>query len=474
MAFVDSTDLIYYKIANDSQGKPAATITTKLGFLSAGGSTLGNSTTLSFPNSTIYSARSQASNVTVKENAGGLNRNVYVYGNLGYILLAETNSTGTIMSLIRIDTNGAEFEQQHFVTQLLVSASLTVVSQNQLKIFAVDSSGNVYKYTISQNAITTTYLFAFDSGTSSVNICAVDDTEVLLYHPTNTELRLYYTNGTQAGVKASSVTSLNGVQGLAVGCTGKYTSSSTKYMFMAYPTSHLSYTTNLFVQSPDPFGEGSNSTFITNGIGFAISVNNDLSIFPFLQQVTNFSSIFTNTSDYNFFNLTYRARIPDTTSNNFRHHVILPNASTSDRFWILSISTSGSAFVTTWVVSELGIVCTNPDFKSNEISREYYIKVGTLDNPDAMREKQAMLIVRKDSLTRTFKSVEAQPTLWIAVIFSLIAVGGVVILVLKAMKDLKNATTVQQKEGSKISYSQIPEPPGHQRHGQKLDSMIHV
>lgn len=464
LGFTGNDFLFSYELIKDATGNNTLNFNNLNSFFSAGGSAKSNSTTNDFTTSRYAWAMLEPT-VTLASNKGSAQISVYDRSkSVGWFAVTAVNVGGTKskINLIKItEADGPSFEIQHHVFYALKMTSIHVSSEDNLDLFAMTTNNEVFHLNYNSGAIKTSILFTDPYGTVTDTICPLNSTEIVFYNPTNQRFDVYSTGGSLLRKYGSNIDSFKYLMKTEVGCQAYFAISTIPNFGIIYPNSHSSYTPNLFVSVENPFANSSLETVqhVHNGLSYIINLDGKMKLLPLLQQVTNFTGIFRNTSDMLVQKFTYNTDLNIMPSMTIKHTPLFITADSIDMFYVATVSSMASTpnKITPVFTQPLIITCKNPTFQGNEESREYYFKAGIVTNPDATREKNLLFIIRRRGLTRVFNGILTNPILWISVVFTLVALISAILIVVSASKQLKIVNSVAQEQGQKISYNKLPE-----------------
>ena len=422
-------------------------------FLDAGKGSSKNSTLPSF--GAQYILIEPTPTITYKTNNGGATVPSYIRNQTFFIVgiqLATVNAvTGTFVRIIRSDRSSPSYINQYFVPFSIRAFSGYVTSKgDSIELVALVSS-SAYRMIITFND-TSSYKFGpvFSNAESLSNdVCCLDQSEILLYSTTKNDFVVYDQKGTFVRDSKATVAAPNyRFRKEPVGCSVTYSNSMGKeFIAMAYPLSNLNFTNPLFLPSEltGVFFQELKSTYTSvDGQIFFADPSGRISLVYLRQNVTTMPTV-QNTTDLIFQTTNYSMSPRAFNFPTKQQFFLFRNMSMSDRFYVLSRDTLGSMGAPNLdriYTKPLALNCKNPTFTDKQNSKEYYYKIGAFSNPDARREKQLMMIIRKDSLTKSFTGAVKSPITWVAAVLSAISIGLALFLMIKITLQLKSATAV--------------------------------
>lgn len=420
-------------------------------FLNAGRGKSQNSTV---PLSNSYIVIDSPPSVSYKKNSGGVTAPYYVRNSTYFIVGVEptvVNSvSGTYIRIISCSRLSASYENQYFLPITITKIS-GYVDSNSLNLIVLSGTSVIKVAMDPTNSIKLQVTTLFTLTTEVGNdVCALDNSEILLFNSTKNDFVVYnqkgsYLRDTKAAVEGASYI----FRKEPTGCSAIYKSSGKEFLAMVYPSSNLNFTNPLFLSfdSPAIYTQRNMITYSSvDGQIFLADQGSKVSLVYFKQSVNNIPSV-QNTTDLIFQAANYSMQLPG--NFNKQQLFLFPNMSQSDRFYVLTRNTVALNIPTSFMrvyTKPLSINCKNPTFQDKQNSKEYYYKVGTFVNPDARREKQLMMIIRKDSLTISFDGAVKSPYTWVAAVLSAVAFGLSLFFMIKITLQLKKATAVDSSK----------------------------
>lgn len=428
-------------------------------FMGAGKGTSKNST---LPLTSAYTLVDSTPTIRYKKNSGGATAPYYVRDSAYFLVGTEAAIvnlvSGTYIRVVNCSRTNATFINQYFVPFPVSSLSGFVSAAGTLNLVVIYGS-TVYKLTVdpaepAKMAITS--LFNLGDGTSN-DICALDDVEIMVFSPAKSDFISYDHKGnllreSKAAVEASTYI----FRKEPVGCSVVYKSSGKERLAMVYPVSNLNFTSPLFLPTDIPVIYSQRTKYTYNSIDgqiFTADPGSRISLIYLKQNVTKIPTV-ENTTDLIFQAASYSMQLSG--SPNKQQFFLFPNMTQSDRFYVLTRETVISPQppnIMRVYTKPLSLSCKNPNYLDKQNSKEYYYKVGTFSNPDGRREKQLMMIIRKDSLTISFEGAVKSPLTWLAAVFSAIAFGLAIFFMIKITLNLKKLTAVDNAK-----YVRRPDP----------------
>lgn len=450
-------DLHQYELKKLNEKESDLKFTNLSNFFGSGRSIHSNTSAIDFSNVKIASAMSEPA-VTIAKSQGGVNGSVYDRSSsVGWLGLLT--DTGMKINLIKVMHTGSIFQIQLNLSLKWNQFSIFVKSADELKLFSVTDTNEIASLNYSSGAVQRSILFT-NPFSASNHICALSESELVFYNPNSRRLDVYSTAGGFLRSYGSNINAVFSLSRSEIGCQVHYTSNFVQYFSIIYPSWHSKYTPALFISLVNPFNSSMlpSYQYIRDGLAYIFNADGRMALLTYLQPVANFSGIFVNTKETVVQNFTYTANLGFPYSSHQHHTPLFTDSNSTDRFFVASISNNGTvpSKLTAVYSTPLSITCKNPTFQGKEESREFYFKVGVVMNPDAIREKNLMYIIRKKGLTREFNEVLKNPIIWIGVVFTVVAIVSTVLIVFFAAKKLKKINAISQAQGGQISYSEVP------------------
>jgi hypothetical protein len=390
-------------------------------------------------------------NITYSSNVGGSKVPTYIRS-LDYYLVGLQAATvdtidGAYLRIVRLGPADPVYFNQFFVGINVDSVS-GYQTEKGIDLLLLSGS-TVYKlvYSIS-NPTSYTISILFTLSDTSDELCALDQSEVLVYSLSRKDFVVYHQNGTLLREAKANVllSSTYRMRKEPVGCSVIYQSDTKDMVAMVYPLSNINFTNPLFLpaEMPGAVSLMSETTYTSvDGQIFFADTFGKIYLIYLRQNVTTLPTV-QNTTDTIFQTTNYNMLLPSMDSK--QQFFLFRNMTEADRFYVLmrnKLPTGSQTQTLSRVYTKpLVLTCKNPTYLAKEISKEYYFKIGAFRNPDARREKQIMMIIRKDSLTVKFEGAVNSPITWIAASTTAVAVGFALYFLITVTRNLTNINKV--------------------------------